>query len=323
MGIISVKKIYIALSTVFLLIASLLPCVALKPAPSGDNAVIESVKPSKNSEYFRVYLSEQDKIVKMSREDYIFGVIAAETGGGYEPEALKAQTVAAYTFALFRKNENKKEDYDITDDPSLDQAFLSRKDAKAKWGAYYDSYCKNIDAALSSALGYVLTDSSGNPILSAYHAVSAGRTESAKIMWGEDISYLKPVESVGDLLSPNYLSNRTFSAEEFASLLKSDVQLTGDPSGWLGEISYSDSSTVTAVKIGAQTLTGERVRTLLGLRSACFTPSYADNTFTFQVKGYGHGVGMSQYGANYMAKCGATFIEILSHYYSDCKMVRR
>lgn len=323
MGIISVKKIYIALSTVFLLIGSLLPCVALKPAQSENSGVIESVMPSKSGEYFKVYLTEQEKIVKISREDYIFGVVAAETGGGYEPEALKAQTVAAYTFALYRKNENKKEDYDITDNPSLDQAFLSRKDAKAKWGAYYDSYCENIDAALSSALGYVLTDSSGNPILSAYHAVSAGRTESAQVMWGEDISYLKPVESVGDLLSPNYLSTRTFSAEEFAALLKSEVKLTGEPSDWLGEIKYSDSSTVTAVKIGNKTLTGEQVRELLNLRSACFTPSYTENAFTFQVKGYGHGVGMSQYGANYMAKCGATFIEILSHYYSDCKMVRR
>ncbi len=322
MGIISVKKIYVALSAVFLAVASLLPCIALGTDSTNSNIGTVSTASSPSGEYFKVYLTEEDKIEKMSCEDYIFGVVAAEMGGGYEQEALKAQTVAAYTFALYRKAENKKEDYDITDDPSVDQGYISRKDAKAKWGAYYDSYCENIEAALSASLGYVLTDSTGNPILSAYHAVSSGRTESAEVMWGEDISYLKPVESVGDLLSPNYLSERTFSAEELASLLKPAVELTGDASGWLGGVTYSDSSTVTEIKIGGETLTGEKVRSLLSLRSACFTPTYSDGTFTFQVKGYGHCVGMSQYGANYMAKCGATFIEILSHYYSDCNMTR-
>ncbi len=321
------RNIYILLSAVFFLISALLPATALfdrvgEPSASSKPSYSHS-KPVKEADDFTLLLSDSEKTVKLSRKEYLFGVLAAEMGGGFEPEALKAQAVAAYTFALYRSGENRDKGYDITDDPSLDQGYLSRADAKAKWGESYSDYEKNIDSAVASVDGYRLVDDNGSPILAAYHAVSSGRTESAEVAWGYPVSYLQPVESVGDLLSPNYLSQRSFTSAELAEKLASAVTLSGDPSGWLGKTEFSESGTVTAVDLGGKTLSGEQMRSLLGLRSAAFEITPSEDGFTFNIKGYGHGVGMSQYGANYMAKCGSTFLEILSHYYTGCKMVRK
>ncbi len=318
------RNLYFFLSAVFFLIASLLPATALNDRPTGSQ-MTQSATQSKlplSADGFTIKITATDKTVRLSRSEYVFGVVAAEMGGGFEPEALKAQAVAAYSFALYRSGENRSKPYDLTEDPSIDQGYLSRSDAKAKWGERFSDYEKAIDDAIASVDGYKLVDDSSKPILAAYHAVSCGRTESAKVAWGQEISYLQPVESVGDLLSPNYLSQRTFTAAEFAEKLAPAVSLTGDKAEWLGKVTLSESGTVTEIVLGGKALSGEQVRSLLGLRSTAFELAPTDDGFIFNVKGYGHGVGMSQYGANYMAKCGSTFLEILSHYYTGCKMIR-
>ena len=321
MGGSSGKKIYIAVSLALFLTIALLPISGLKASDIGGSSGAKGGA-SVSGESFCVLISDSKRVEKIKRDEYLFGVVAAEVGGGYEPEALKAQAVASYTFALYRKAQNGGKKYDITDDPSKDQAYITRSAAREKWGKKADSCEKAIDEAVAAVAGYRLVDDAGAPILAAYHAVSAGRTESAEVAWGEKLDYLQPVESVGDLLSPDYLSVRTFTQAEFAQLMQPEVTLVGDAGGWLGELKWSQSGTVTSVTVGGKALTGERVRQLLSLHSAAFEASCSDGGFTFKVKGYGHGVGMSQYGANYMAKCGSTFLEILSHYYTGCKMVR-
>ncbi len=322
MGTSSVKKIYFIFSVLFFLLVAFLPAIAFIEPSSEKPLSSKAPAPASTGESFRVLITETDKVVKLSRDDYIFGVVAAEIGATYHEEAIKAQAVAAYTFALFRSAENADEPYDITDDSKTDQGFITREQAKQKWGDKYDAYAKTIDSAVTAVAGYRLIDADAKPIMAAYHAVSAGRTESAEVKWGEDIPYLQPVESVGDLLAPDYLSVREFTAAELADKLSKEVKLEGSSDGWLGEVKWSESSTVTSATFGGKALSGERVRELLGLRSAAFEVTYSEESFTFKVKGYGHGVGMSQYGANYMAKCGSTFVEILSHYYTDCKMMR-
>lgn len=319
-------RLWAAGTTLFFLLSALSPLPALrkaegKGAPRSAPASSTAPAPLEGRDAFRVLRTATGKVETLSREDYLFGVAAAEMGG-YPEEALKAQAVAAYTYALFRAGERAGEAYDLTDDAARDQACLTREEARAKWGASYEKYAAAIDAALASVRGYRLVDDSGAPILAAYHAVSSGRTESALIAWGVDKSYLQPVESVGDLLSPNYLSTRTFTYGELAEKLAGDVSLTGDGAGWLGETKCSPSGTVTSMTWGGVVLTGVRLRELLGLRSAAFQVAPTEGGYVFQVKGYGHGVGMSQYGAGYMARCGSTFVEILSHYYTGCRMVR-
>ena len=319
-------RLWVAGTALFFLLSTLSALPALWPrAASGSPAA--SSRPAAPSVAvqkgrFRLLRTATGKVETVARDEYLFGVAAAEMGSGFPEEALKAQIVAAYSFALYRAAERAGEAYDLTDDPAGDQAYLSRDEAKRKWGDAYESRAAALDAAVAAVRGYRLVDGDGAPILAAYHAVSAGRTESAQIAWGTDKSYLQPVESVGDLLSPDYLSTVTVTYAELAEKLKADVTLTGEGDKWLGKTTCSPSGTVTGVVFGDATLTGARLRELLGLRSAAFQVMREEGGYTFQVKGHGHGVGMSQYGAGYMARCGSTFVEILSHYYTGCRMVR-
>ncbi len=318
-------RLWTAGTLLFFLVSALLPLPALwegEGARSSASFAPRSPLPAETSGSFRVLRTATGKIEKVPRDEYLFGVVACEMGGKAPLEALKAQTVAAFTFALYRAGERAGEAYDLTDDPARDQAWLSREEIRTKWGKEYQALADAVDGAVAAVRDYRLVDDDGAPVMAAYHAVSSGRTESALIAWGVDKSYLQPVESVGDLLSPDYLSTCTFTYAELAEKLASDVTLTGEGAGWLGKTDWSPSGTVTEMAWGGVTLTGARLRELLGLRSAAFQVEPAEGGYVFRVKGYGHGVGMSQYGACYMARCGSTFVEILSHYYTGCKMVR-
>ena len=313
------KRIYAIMLAVMLTIMVCVPAFEIKSVPKDHSAPVTEGNFPKG-EQFKIYITQTDKVEKVSAFDYIVGVVSAEMGADAPTEALKAQTVASYTYTHFRKKENSNQKYDITDNPKTDQKYLSRAQLKEKWQDSYDANIKKVESAVKQAAGYMLTDKEGQPILAAYHALSGGRTESAQVMWGRDYSYLQPVESIGDLLSPDYLSIRKFTTAELQEKLKPAVELTGEPKNWIADVSCTESGTVTAINMSGVSVSGEQIRTLLGLRSACFEASFADDTFTFNVKGWGHGVGMSQYGACYLARTGSTFIEILSHYYTDCNM---
>ena len=313
------KRIYALMFSVMLVIMVGVPAFAIKPAKKQITPPVSDGNFPKG-EQFSIYITEADKVEKVSAFDYIVGVVAAEMGADKPIEALKAQTVASYTYAHFRKNENGDQKYDITDSPQTDQKYLSRAQLQEKWKEGYDENIKKIESAVKEAAGYILTDKEGQPILAAYHALSGGRTESAQVVWGKDYGYLQPVESIGDLLSPDYLSVRKFTVAELQEKLQSAVTLSGEPQNWIADVGFTESGTVTAINMCGVSVSGEQIRTLLGLRSACFEASFSEEVFTFNVKGWGHGVGMSQYGACYLAQTGSTFIEILSHYYTDCNM---
>ena len=158
------------------------------------------------------------------------------------------------------------------------------------------------------------------PITAVYHAISSGKTEDAKDIWGTEYPYLKPVSSEGDKLSKDYISEASFSVEELKSKLSSDAEFSSSPANFFGKISRTDSGVVKEIEVCGKALKGARIRTLLDLRSSNFEVKYEAEKFVFTVYGYGHGVGMSQNGANYMAKQGSDFKEILCHYYKDCKV---
>lgn len=266
----------------------------------------------------RVLRSANGEIEEMSVEDYLFSVVAAEMPALYETEALKAQTVAAYTYAM-RKAEASDKDYDITDDSSVDQAFTPPEKAREKWGENADTYEEKIRSAVKSVL-YKTVTYNGELILAAYHAISSGKTENAADIWGGGYSYLVSVESTGDKLSPNYLSTVTFTEEELKEKLSDLVALSGDAASWFGDIGKTDSGSVMTAVVGGKAVSGGDIRGALSLRSSNFDLSYADGTFTFTVRGYGHGIGMSQYGAHYMAMQGKNYKEILLHYYPGCEV---
>lgn len=316
------KKI-IGISLVILSVMLILPLTALK-SPEKKTAAVSArtviLKAEKAvSKTFLIYDTAADSVTEISADDYIFGVVAAEMPALYETEALKAQAVAAYTFACVKKAENAGKSYDLTSDPAVDQSFITREKAKEKWGDKADEYSAKIENAVKSVKDYMIT-CGGTPILAVYHAISSGKTEDCKEVWGKDIPYLKPVSSEGDKLAPSYLSSAEFTAEELKQKLSEDIDFTGDPAAWFSAEQRTGSGTVKTLKVCGKEVTGAKIRAALNLRSANFSVGYNSDKFVFTVRGYGHGIGMSQYGACCMAKQGSNFKEILTHYYGGCKV---
>ena len=268
---------------------------------------------------FKIYDKESNTVTEMSAEEYIFGVTAAEMPALYHEEALKAQAVAAYTFALYRKGENADKAYDITTDHAADQSFITEEKARERWGDKADEYTEKLKKAISEVKGLAVTYDE-KPILAVYHAISSGRTENCRDIWGNDPPYLKAVDSSFDRLCPKYISKQAFSKEDFCKKLSGKVAFSGETGEYLKITERTESGTVKTVDICGKELSGAEIRSVFSLRSSNFEISYNDGEFTFTVYGYGHGVGLSQYGADCMAKQGSDFKEILTHYYSGCRV---
>lgn len=293
-----------------------------QPVALATSAVIGSSSQTQApapSESFKVYDAENKSITEMTAADYVFGVVAAEMPALYEPEALKAQAIAAYTFACSRKADNSEQEYDITTDPATDQSFITEATARERWGENAELYVQKIKTAVNEADGYMITYN-GTPITAVYHAISSGKTESCKDIWGTELPYLTTVTSEGDRLADGYISELALTAEELKEKFNGKVQFTADPLQYFSEAVRTESGTVKEISLCGTTLSGSEIRELLDLRSSNFEVSYQGSKFTFTVYGYGHGVGMSQNGANYMAKQGSSFEEILCHYYTGCKV---
>ena len=280
------------------------------------------VQKNENKGVFKVMNTEDGKITEISVEDYIIGVVSAEMPALYEEEALKAQAVAAFTFASQRKNENASKEYDITNNHTVDQSFINKEEMKEKWGEEYDTYYEKIKKAVQAVSGYMVCFDK-KPIVAVYHAISSGKTEDSKDIWGDEFPYLKPVSSEGDKLHKDYLSEVSFTAEEIRNKLSTETEFSGDESGYFGETKRTDSGVIKEISVCGKKLTGARIRTLLDLRSSNFSIEFKDGKYCFSVFGYGHGVGMSQNGANYMAKQGSDFKEILTHYYTGCSVLKK
>ena len=267
----------------------------------------------------RVLDKESGTVTEMTPEEYIFGVLAAEMPALYDKEALKAQAVAAYTFALNRQTENADKDYDITTDMGTDQSFITEEKVREKWGDKADEYCDKLKGAVKEVENFAVTYD-GKPILAVYHAISSGKTEDCENVWGKAYPYLKSVASPGDSLAPDYISKAVFSADDLRDKLSKTVELSGEPQDYFGKTERTASGTVKSIEVCGSDLSGGEIRSALSLKSSDFEVLYKDGEFVFTVYGYGHGVGMSQYGADCMAKQGSDFKEILLHYYSGCRV---
>ncbi len=278
-----------------------------------------SKTPTENIDTFKVYNPETEKTEEIPRKEYLFGVVAAEMPALYHEEALKAQAVAAYTYACSRKAQNSGKAYDITTDHTLDQNYITKAAATEKWGDNADEYIKKIENIVSETDGYMITYN-GSPITAVYHAISSGKTEDCKNVWGSERPYLKAVISEGDKLAKGYISKAEFDAELIKEKFADIENFSAEPDNWFKSLKRTSSGTVSQITLCGKTLTGSEVRSALDLRSSNFEIEYKDKKFMFTVYGYGHGVGMSQSGADYMAKQGCDFKEILSHYYTDCKI---
>lgn len=238
-------------------------------------------------------------------EAYVEGVVAAEMPVSFPEEALKAQAVAARTYQLRQQQAAGTEEvlYDVG------QAYLSTAEQKERWGENYAVYAAKIHRAVRETAGEIMVYD-GEPILAAFHAQSAGRTEAAENVWAEALPYLRSVDSSSDADAPQYETEVFFSERELKKRLgTADLQI----------LSRTAAGYVSEVQAGEKVLTGREVREALGLRSSSFTIERTAEGILFTTHGYGHGAGMSQYGAAALAKEGKDYHEILRHYYTDVK----
>lgn len=280
---------------------------------------------AEDSDTISVFMSQEEKTEELDMRDYIIGTVAAEMPASYETEALKAQALAAITYAEYLKKNGSNEEIggaDISDDSSTHQGYMTTDEMREKWGDAYDVYYNKIARAVDAVIDKVITY--GNqPIMAAYHAISTGTTESAENLWGEAVPYLVSVESEGDTYSSRYSTTVTLTADELRSVLKENNINYDADNNEITVNSVTDSGTVTEITVFGVEMTGMDLRSLLTMRSPSFDVDFEDGVYTFAVKGYGHGVGMSQYGADWYAKQGYTYDEILSHYYAGTEIEER
>lgn len=269
-------------------------------------------------EKIKVYSPEIEIIDDIGIEEYIKGVVAAEMPVSFEEEALKAQAVAARTYALKKLGEN--ENIAETD---ISQAYLSKEELKQRWGNNYNTYWNKISKAVDSTRNQIMTYND-EIIEAVFHSTSAGFTENSENIWSQSLPYLKGVDSHQDENAPDFVSTKSISSSEIIGRLQNkykDIILTDAPLiQQIQIIERSEGGYILQIQIGNKILSGADVRILLNLKSTNFTVKQNGDDLIFTTKGYGHGVGMSQYGANYMAQEGYKYDEILKHYYQGVKI---
>ena len=326
-------KQVVATALVLLLTLFLLPLLLLgeeplagpsqPPAATGtlpiDRTVVTPGQTADGRVQVRVALGDGE-VLTLPLDKYLWRGGAAERPASFEAEALKAQTVAArtYTLSKMERTVEAHPDADVCTDITCCQAYIDPADAAANWGENAQTYTDKIAAAVADTDGMAALFQ-GQPIQAVFFSSAAGRTVDAVEVWGNAVPYLTSVDSPEGDEVPNYHSTVTVPLDEFKSKLLAQypqADLSGEPAGWFANLVPNSAGGVETVDIGGTTVGGGSLRTLFGLRSTSFTVSASADGVTFSVTGYGHGVGMSQYGANALAKEGKSYDEILKWYYT-------
>jgi stage II sporulation protein D len=313
----------------------LIPVMLLRQEPRPDKSDFSTVKnePVENvpapKDCYYILREQTGEVQAIPVHDYILGAVAAEMPVTFEDEALKAQAVAAHTYAerqcLASAGREDLHGADFSDDPAKYQAFLTEDELRERWGTHFDVYYTRLSTLVAGVVENVLFYED-EPILAAFHAVSAGQTDAAETVWGSDLPYLQPVDCHADKAAPSYEETASFSPDETGDRLRSShpaLDLDIEPEEWFGEPVTSEAGTVLSLPVTDGLFTGQEIRALFGLRSAAFTVQYEKGRFVFTTHGFGHNVGMSQYGANEMARSGADHKEILAYYYPDTTLKRK
>lgn len=320
------KLIAISIVTVFLAVI-MLPALIIKSFDPGGSRQGRLKKIHTGEDVaIKVYLHQAGKIIEMPLENYVKGVVAAEMPAEFEPEALKAQAVAARTYAV--KNMTMfggtglegMPGADVSTDYQKSQAWLSEADLKSRWGPFaFEKYWGKISQAVEETRGFIITFN-GEPANAVFHSTSGDRTASAKEVWNFDYVYLQSVACPWDKKSPRYSDTKEILLSEVETRLGADAGVIAAAKSGSGAVAQiierTASGRVGKIRIGSKTYTGVELREKLDLRSANFTIDSKEDKLTIKTTGYGHGVGLCQYGANGAAKEGRNFREILTYYYT-------
>lgn len=293
---------------------------------SVQNIVTESTYNYAKYNTVNLLHKDENKIEKLNLDEYLYGVVSAEMPASFEEEALKAQAVVARTYTIYKivNNDGKHGDADICDDSTCCQAWISEEDRKDRWKEKErESNWNKIVNAVNSTQGKIITYD-GKPINAFFHSNSGGETEAPIDVWGgSGYPYLQSVSTSGEDAYSQYSSEAEFTKTEFEEKIKelhSDFEIDFEDEDCLKIEEYTDGNRVKKMKVGNLELSGVEIRNIFGLRSANFKVSIENNKVKFQVTGYGHGVGMSQTGADSLAKEGKTYEDIIHHYYTNVEI---
>lgn len=319
-----VQAIAAALTAV--VFTALVPAVLLpvKPEPETVTVVVEQAENAPGIQE-KIQLKTEKGIIALDMEEYLVGVVLSEMPASFHIEALKAQAVAARTFAQRSLSESKHRDCDLCAQSDCCQAWTEASAMVRKLGNAWESYYNKARCAVWETEGEILTYK-GAPIEAVYFSCSGGRTEDAAAVWGSEVPYLQSVKSDGEEDTKNYSSQVCVSVDAFRKKILAEnecADLNGAPAHWIGETTYSQGGGVDEIIIGGQSFDGTRIRALFDLKSTQFTVLVQSDKIIFRVLGYGHRVGMSQYGANIMAEEGSDYKQILTHYYTGVQIERR
>ena len=301
--------------------ALLLKQPASEAVDAQEDTVIDVPVPAKVTQTESVplriaFLKSDGKTEEADMDDYLVGVVLAEMPAWFEAEALKAQAVVARTYTLkARVTGGKHGGGSVCTQSGCCQAYISEADFLQKGGTIKD--IEKVRAAVVQTSDLVLVYD-GDLIEATYFSCSGGSTEDAVAVWGTVYPYLQAVESPGEEEAKWYTDTVIFPKEQFCRLLGIPGE---DPGGWFGEVTYTDGGGVENIVIGGQAYAGTQLRSLLGLRSTAFEITPSEDHIVIATKGYGHRVGMSQYGAEAMAVKGSNYREILAHYYPGTELV--
>ena len=323
------KKVFIYFF-VFLLVFFLLPAALTKKNVEAkvlkDSVEKNAEQPSDDNyeykEYGTIKLLHKStgEVEEVPLDTYLCNVVSAEMPADFELEALKAQAVVARTYTIYKIQNKKHDNADICDDSSCCQAWISKEDRLARWDEdKRESNWEKIEQCVNETKGKIITYN-GAPINAFFHSNSGGTTELPVNVWGggTEYPYLQVVETAGEEGYSQYSSEATFTQEEVLEKLKTkyeDITIDFSNDDDLKILDYTDSGRVKTVKFGNHELSGTETRSLFGLKSTNFEIIKENENIKFSVKGYGHGVGMSQTGANTLAKEGKSYEDIIKHFY--------
>lgn len=267
--------------------------------------IVEEVQEVVDNNIYVSVRRSDGRVVSLELEDYVTGVVGAEMPALFNSEALKAQAVIARTYALKVNSSGG-----VLSDNESTQSYKDNSELASMWGGNFDSYYSKIKNAVNSTKGIYLTYN-GSYIEAVYHSTSNGRTEDSSNVWGNYYPYLVSVDSAYDNSNPSFSISKTFSFFDLSSTLGVNVNENTS----FNILGYTSGGRVDSISVDGVEFSGVSFRSMLGLRSADFDISKTDGGFVITTRGYGHGVGMSQYGANGMAKAGYSYRDILLHYY--------
>lgn len=265
-----------------------------------------------------------NEVEEVEIDKYLCNVVAAEMPVDFEKEALKAQAIVARTYTIYKINNRKHDNADICDDSTCCQAWVDKEERFKRWESDVENKWNKIEQCVDETKGKIITYQN-QPINAFFHSNSGGKTELPTDVWGgnSSIPYLQVVETAGEEGYKQYSSEVEITNQELLDKLKqkySDIQIDFSNAEDIKILEYTSSGRVKTIKFGNHNLSGTEVRSLLSLKSTNFEIEKQEEKIKFIVKGYGHGVGMSQTGADSMAKSGSTAEEIIKHFYTGVEL---